>query len=46
MNFETYLTQTIQKAVKEAVASEFDDLKNTLFKLITKINIDGVYSPF
>lgn len=30
MNFETYLTQTIQKAVTEAVAREFDDLKKTL----------------
>ncbi|MDZ7720305.1 MAG: AlpA family phage regulatory protein, partial [Balneolaceae bacterium] len=33
MNFETYLTQTIQNAVKEAVAREFDDLKKTLMHL-------------
>jgi predicted DNA-binding transcriptional regulator AlpA len=33
MNFETYLTQTIQDAVNEAVAREFDDLKKTLLHL-------------
>lgn len=33
MNFETYLTQTIQKAVSEAVAREFVDLKKTLMHL-------------
>ena len=33
MNFETYLTQTIQDAIKEAVAREFDDLKKTLMNL-------------
>lgn len=33
MNFETYLTQTIQDAVKEAVAKEFDDLKKALMHL-------------
>ena len=33
MNFETYLTQTIQDAVKEAVAREFDDLKKVLMNL-------------
>ena len=33
MNFESYLTQTIQNAVKEAVAREFDDLKKALMHL-------------
>ena len=33
MNFETYLTKTIQNTVKESVANEFDDLKKTLVHL-------------
>jgi hypothetical protein len=33
MNFETYLTQTIQDAVKEAVSKEFDELRKTLMHL-------------
>lgn len=33
MKFETYLTGTIQDAVKEAVARVFDDLKKTLMQL-------------
>lgn len=33
LNFETYLTQTIQDAVKEAVPREFNDLKKTLMHL-------------
>jgi hypothetical protein len=33
MNVETYLTQTIQNAVKEAVSGEFDDLKKALMNL-------------
>ncbi|MCG2589513.1 helix-turn-helix transcriptional regulator [Rhodohalobacter sulfatireducens] len=35
MNFETYLTQTIQDAVKEAVVREFDELKKTLIHFET-----------
>lgn len=33
MNFETYFTQTINDAVKEAVAKEFDDLKKAQMHL-------------
>lgn len=34
MNFETYLTQTIQKAVKEAITEEFDELKKAIIPTI------------
>ena len=30
MNLETYLTQTIQKAVKEAIREEFEELKEAI----------------
>ncbi len=30
MNFETYLTQIIQKAVKEAMSEELDEIKELI----------------